>query len=126
MSAIRLEYSEKWVERVFRVMCCGDCHASYGSVIEIIEVGVWETNGFGSSVCNTGHSETNFTHNQIIFILTTPEDTHTHVYSTFSQCISTTHTSTHTAFSMHLLECMCVRACDWDSICVGEVAELCL
>lgn len=33
-------------------MCYGECHESGGSVTEIGEVGVWETNDFGSSVCN--------------------------------------------------------------------------
>ncbi len=40
---------------VSRVMCCGECHESDGLVIDILEVGGWETNDFGSSVCNKGH-----------------------------------------------------------------------
>lgn len=58
--------------------------------------------------------------------------THMHTYNMYSVIVSLApHTRTCKdrpvyTLSMHVPECMCVKVCDWDSICVGEVAELCL
>lgn len=44
----------KLVDGECRVLHYDECSASDGCVIEIREVGGWETNDFGSNVCITG------------------------------------------------------------------------